>query len=65
MKLTEETEPLFDVIAVNIETGAQRFMAQNKTMPHAEAVEKMAIMRRGVETDFYKIVPAGSEEAGQ
>jgi hypothetical protein len=56
-----ETTPLFDVIAVNLKTQAYRFMATRQTQANAEAVMNMAIARRGVEFDFYKIVPHGSE----
>ena len=48
---------LFDVIAVNIKTGAERFMAEKKTEPNAEAIVAMAVMRRGVDEEFYKAVP--------
>ena len=48
---------LFDVIAVNIETGAERFMAEKKTKENAEAIITMAVMRRGVDEEFYKEVP--------
>jgi hypothetical protein len=54
---------LFDVIAVNIETGAKRFMAEAKSKANAEAIEYFAIARRGVDVEFYKVVPHGTEEA--
>ena len=50
-------EQLFDVIAVNIETGAERFFGEGKTKANAEAIVNMAIMRRGVDEEFYKVVP--------
>ena len=34
-KSAKPTEPLFDVIAVNIETGAERFIGQKKTERNA------------------------------
>lgn len=54
------TEQLFDVVAVNIETGAERFIAQNKTERDAEAIVKMAVIRRGVDVEFFKARPAGA-----
>jgi hypothetical protein len=54
------TQELFDVVAVNIETGAQRIMDRNKTADNAEAFINFAVMRRGVDVEFYKAVPAGS-----
>ena len=51
-------EPLFDVVAVNILTGAERFIANNKTERNAEAIVSIAVMRRGIEEEFFKTVPA-------
>lgn len=53
-------EALFDVIAVNIETGARRLIESNKTERNAEAIVNMAVMRRGVEEEYFDAVPAGS-----
>lgn len=58
------SDQLFDVVAVNIETGIVRMMAEGKTQPNAEAVVKMAIMRRGLDEEFYAEVPAGSHKEG-
>lgn len=49
----------FDVVAVNIATGAERLMATDLAERDAEAVVKMAVMRRGVEEEIFKMVPAG------
>jgi hypothetical protein len=48
----------FDVIAVNIKTGATRTIATKRTERNAEAVVNLAVMRRGVAEEFFKIVPA-------
>jgi hypothetical protein len=48
---------LFDVEAVNIKTGEVRKLAENKTRENAEAIVKMAVMRRGVDEEFYREVP--------
>ena len=49
---------LYDVIAVNIRTGAERFLAQGKTLDNAEAIVAMAVMQRGLDGEFYKAVPS-------
>ncbi len=57
-------EPLFNVVAVNIKTGAERLIAERKTEHNAEAIVMMAVMRRGVDVEFFKAVPvavAGQE----
>jgi len=51
------TEQLFKVLAVNIKTGEERVLAEGKTEANAEAIVSMAVMRRGVEEEFYKAVP--------
>lgn len=55
-------EKLFDVVAVNIETGKERAIAENLTEANAEAVIAMAVMRRGVDVEFYKSVPRSKKE---
>lgn len=51
---------LWDVVAVNIKTGMTRVMDRDMTEPNAEAYIRFAVMRRGVDTEFFKAVPAGS-----
>ena len=53
-------EKLFDVVAVNIKTGKERIIANGKSEHNAEAIENMAIMRRGVEEEFFKVIPSGT-----
>ncbi len=55
---------LFDVIAVNIKTGIISIMGEGKDARNAEAVILMAVMRRGVNEDFYVDVPAGTYKDG-
>lgn len=50
-------DDLFDVIAVHIETGAERFIERRKTKRNAEAIINLAIMRRGLEEEFYDTKP--------
>ena len=38
-----------DVIAVNMETHKVRLIAENKTERNADAIEMMAVQRRGVD----------------
>lgn len=63
-KGTTMGDKLFDVIAVNMETDKVRLMAKNKTRWNAEAIENMAIMRRGVDEEFFTVVEAGKFSEG-
>ena len=47
----------FDVIATNIKTGATRILATDKTEQNAEAFIALAVMRLGVDEEFYSSVP--------
>lgn len=51
------SDELFDVVAVNLTTGAERTIATGKTEKNAEAIVSMAVTRRGVEVEFFKTVP--------
>jgi hypothetical protein len=51
---------LFDVIATNLRTGKRRILAARRSERNADAVVMMAVMRRGVDEEFYSVVPAGS-----
>lgn len=67
MKTTEEKtapEQLWDAIAINIETGKVRLFGERKTFQNAEAISKIAVMRRGVETEFYAEVHTGTYKEG-
>lgn len=56
---------MFDVIEVSIASGlVLAFMAENKTKKNAEAVEQMAVYRRGIEDSFYAVVEAGKYKIG-
>lgn len=61
---TKAKQPLFDVVAVTIQTGRMRILAERKTEDNAEAIVKMAVIRRGVEVEFYKTVPTGTVKEG-
>lgn len=51
------TDQLFNVEAVNIKTRERRIMVERITRLNAEAFVKMAIYRRGVDEEFYAVVP--------
>ena len=51
-----------DVIATNIQTGLRRVMTTGRTPEDADAFIRIAIIRRGVDQEFYESVPSGSVE---
>ena len=53
-------ELLFDVVAVNLKTYAERHIDTAKTERNAEAIVSMCVIRRGVDEEFFKTVPAGT-----
>lgn len=55
---------MYDVIAVNISTRKVRLIAHGKSERNAEAILSMAVMRRGVDGEFFIEVPAGSYKDG-
>jgi hypothetical protein len=60
------SEQLYDVVGVQIGgKSTVRMMAEGKTIPNAEAIVKMAVMRRGVNDEFFCEVPAGLYKEGE
>lgn len=57
-------EQLFDVVAVDNSTNKVRFMAQGKTLANAEAIVSMAVMRRGLNEEFFTEVSTGKFKEG-
>lgn len=55
---------MYDVLAVSIKDQKVRILDTNKTKDAAEGVVMFAVMRRGVETEFYPIVEAGAYNEG-
>jgi len=55
--MTDDSTPLFDVIAINHETGERRVIATGKTERNAEAIVDMAAVRNGVETEYFTTEP--------
>lgn len=54
----------FDIVAVNLDTNKVRMIAESKSERSAEAIEEMAVMRRGVEDEFFAAVSGGSYKNG-
>lgn len=56
---------LFDVIEVSLQAPHQvRVMEQHKNERDADAIVKLAVMRRGVGPHFFVAVPAGEYTDG-
>ena len=58
------SEPLFDVLAVEFKTKRVRRIAEDKRKADAEAIVAMAVMRRGVELEYFVTAPAGRYHDG-
>ena len=59
-----EMREMFDVIAVNLKTRAVRLMAERKNERNAEAIENMAVIRRGCDEEYFDTVPTGKYKEG-
>ncbi len=57
-------EPLLDVIAVQHDTKRIRLIATGKTEGNAEAIVMMAVMRLGVDEEFFDTAPTGKYRDG-
>jgi len=57
-------ETAWDVLSVNLETHRVSIMKANQTLRNAEAVSDMAVIRRGCDTEFYPVRPAGAYQEG-
>ena len=55
---------MFDVWAINIETLKVRLLAENKTERNAFATMEMAVIRRGLDEEFYSYSPSGKYKDG-
>ena len=53
---------LYNVVAVDLKTKAERIMAEGKSKADAEAIVEMAVMRRGCEVEFFRAVRAAKGE---
>lgn len=56
---------MLDVLAVSLSgQPTVRIIAQNKSERSAEGIVEMAVIRRGVETEFFTTAPTGSHKDG-
>lgn len=55
----KDSGKLFDVVGVDLATHRVRIMATRQTAENADAYVKMAVMRRGVDEEFFAAPPAG------
>jgi hypothetical protein len=64
MNTTTQAAKLFDVVAVDMETMKVRLLATDKTEANAEAIVNIAVMRNGVDKEFFTTVPLGKYKTG-
>lgn len=55
---------LWDCLAVNINTCKVRVLKTSLSLKNAEAFNRIAVYRRGVDEEFFVEVPAGSFNDG-
>lgn len=60
----KDSDKLYDVIAVNLKTYEVRVVATDLTAANSESYVNMAVMRRGVDEEFFCAPPAGSYKTG-
>jgi hypothetical protein len=54
-----------DVLAIRLDDYSVRFLAENENADDAEAIMNFAIIRRGLDEEFYAIRPHGEYKAGE
>ena len=54
-----------DVLAISLETKRVRILAEDETVDDAKAIVTMAVIRRGVEEEFFSHVKTGSYKNGE
>jgi hypothetical protein len=64
MQFSEDDGNLYDVIAVSLDDNTILWVDKKKTLPNAEAVVAMAVMRQSCEDRFFKPVPTGQFKQG-
>ena len=63
--LAEDDGRLYDVVEVSLDTRTVRLMTDTpKTARNADAIERIALMRRGNDSNFFATVPAGTYADG-
>lgn len=64
MRFSEDDGRMYDVVCVSLDTERVLWVEHNKTLPNAEAVVAMAVMRQGVEDRFFAPVLSGRYSEG-
>ena len=64
MRFSDDDGNLYDVVAVSLDDNSILWVEEKKTLPNAEAIEAMAVMRQGVEDRFFTHVPHGTYRQG-
>jgi hypothetical protein len=64
MNFSDDDGHLYDVVAVSLDTNRIIWVDRKKTLPNAEAIVAMAVMRQGVEDRFFSEVPHGAYAEG-
>ena len=57
-------EKTYDILAVNLRSHKVRIIGEEKTKADAEAYQNIAVIRRGVNEEFFVTVPHGSYDEG-
>ncbi len=64
MQFSDDDGHKYDVVAVSLDDSSVIWVDENQTLPNAEAVVAMAVMRQGCEDRFFAPVPAGKYKQG-
>lgn len=64
MQFSADDGHLYDVVAIDIDTSRILWVDRKKTLPNAQAVVAMAVVRQGVEDRFFCEVPHGRYKEG-
>lgn len=57
-------EARYDVVAVDLESSDVRVLTVDRTYSDADVFVRMAVMRRGVDEEFFAAVPTGRYRDG-
>ena len=64
MQFSEDDGHLYDVVAISLDDNSILWVDKNKTLPNAEAVVAMAVMRQGCGDRFFAPTPHGKYKQG-
>lgn len=65
MQFSEDDGHLYDVVAISLDDNSILWVDQKKTLPNAQAIVAMAVMRQGVEDRFFCEVAHGLYTKGE